>query len=72
MGCETTSYCKDIRGLGRVLPKVEKVIVGILGSKLAQGTGITPYPGSSLMIQYCVMYFGLLLHALKDSDIVSQ
>ena len=33
MGCETTSYCKDIRGLGRVLPKVEKVIVGLLGSR---------------------------------------
>ena len=33
MECETTSYCKDIQGLGRVLPKVEKVIVGILGSR---------------------------------------
>ena len=33
MGCETKGYCKDIRGLGKVLPKVEKVVVGILGSR---------------------------------------
>ena len=68
------SYCKDIRGLGRVLPKVEKVIVGILGSriKLAPGTGITLNRGRSSVIQYYAMYFGLSLHALKDSDIVSQ
>ena len=33
MGCETTSYCKDIWGLGRVLLKVEKVIVSILRSR---------------------------------------
>ena len=33
MGCETTSYCKDIWGLGRVLPKIEEVIVDILGRR---------------------------------------
>ena len=31
MGCETKGNCKDIRGLGIVLPKVAKVVVGILG-----------------------------------------
>ena len=40
--------------------------------KLAPGTGIKPYPRMSSMIQYCAMYFKLSLHALKNSDIVSQ
>ena len=40
--------------------------------RLAPGTGGTPYPGTSSVIQYCAMYFGLSLHALKDSDIISQ
>ena len=39
--------------------------------KLAPSTVITPYLGTSSMTQYCAMYFGLSLHALKDSDIVS-
>ena len=33
MRCETKGNCKDIRGLGTVLPKVAKVVVGILGSR---------------------------------------
>ena len=33
MRCETKGYCKDTRGLGKVLPKVEKVVIGILGSR---------------------------------------
>ena len=34
MGCETKGNCKDIWGLGTVLPKVAKIVVGIfrLGS----------------------------------------
>ena len=71
MGCKTKGYCKDIRGLGRVLPKVEKVVLGILGSKTSTQYWYTPYPGTSSVIQYCAMYFGFSLHALKDSGIVS-
>ena len=37
----------------------------------ALGTSITPYPGASLVILYCAMYFELSLHALMDSNIVS-
>ena len=33
MRCKTKGYCKDTRGLGKVLPKVEKVVIGILGSR---------------------------------------
>ena len=43
MGCETKVNCKDIWGLGIVLPKVAKVVVGILGS------------GSRYPVQLCIL-----------------
>ena len=52
--------------------RFRKLLLAYLDQETGIGTGITPYPGLSSVIQYCTMYFGFSLYALKDSNIVSQ
>ncbi|XP_075645812.1 uncharacterized protein LOC142616971 [Castanea sativa] len=51
--------------------RLKKVLLAYLDKKLAPGTGIS-LNQERKVLQYCDMYFGLSLLALKDSDIVSQ
>ena len=69
MGCEIKGYCKHTWELGRVVPKVAEVVVGIRDSDLGTQVSYQSINGYQVLL-YSSMCSGLSLLPLLDSHIV--